>query len=213
MNPRRFPLAAALAVLLLAPAALADHDGRLTDTAIIDGLPPEAPREGTLITIDVSKNRAWLIRDGVPIASSAVASGSDKILRKNGRVWFFRTPRGRMAVQNKIVNPIWTKPDWAFIEEGKKVPPPDSPSRRVAGKLGRYALDLGGGILIHGTDDPKSIGRYASHGCIRMPAKELAVFYRAASIGTPVYIFDSEPKALSTTGLNSLEMTGVGESR
>ncbi|HEX6179482.1 MAG TPA: L,D-transpeptidase [Thermoanaerobaculia bacterium] len=214
MNPRVSFAAAALAALLFAPAVFADQDGRSDNFLLIDGLPSDIPREGTLITIDVSTNQAWLLRDGVAIASSAVASGSDKILRKNGRVWFFRTPRGRMTVQNKIVAPVWTKPDWAFIEEGKKVPPPDSPSRKVAGKLGRYALDLGGGVLIHGTDDPKSIGKYASHGCIRMPAKELAVFYREATVGTPVYIFDSNPKPLSMTGLNSLEMTGlIKESR
>ena len=162
--------------------------------------------DGTVITIDVSTNQAWLFRDGELLASSRVATGSDKILRKGSRVWMFRTPRGRMEVKGKIVDPVWTKPDWAFIEEGKKVPPMNSPARRVPGKLGRYALDLGGGILIHGTDDPKSIGKKASHGCIRMPRKMLERVYREAGIGTTVYIFDSDPQPLSMTGLNSLDM-------
>jgi L,D-transpeptidase ErfK/SrfK len=172
-------------------------------------LPDESLREGVVITIDVSTNTAWLYRDGELLGSSRVATGSDKILRRGSRVWFFRTPRGRMAVENKIVDPIWTKPDWAFVEEGKKVPPPDAPSRRVKGKMGRYALDLGGGILIHGTDDPKSIGKKASHGCIRMPSKMLEQVYREADVGTTVYIFDSNPQPLSMTGLNSLDMRDV----
>jgi lipoprotein-anchoring transpeptidase ErfK/SrfK len=194
--------------LLLAPAILAALFGT-SAFASAPVFPADAPPEGTFIAIDVSTNQAWLVRDRGVIASSAVATGSDKILRHGSRVWFFRTPRGRLTVVDKVRDPIWTKPDWAFIEEGKRVPPPDSPARKVRGKLGRFALDLGGGILIHGTDDPKSIGRYASHGCIRMPAKELAVFYREVEIGTPVFIFDSDPQPLSLTGLNSLEMSGV----
>lgn len=208
MTPFRYLAPAVLAVFLTGPAA-ADAAGRSPDPAAIPALPPGAARERSAIAIDVSTNRAWLLREGQIVASSAVATGSDKILRRGGRVWFFRTPRGRMEVEAKIVDPVWTRPDWAFIEEGKPVPPPDSPSRKVRGKLGRYALDLGGGILIHGTDDPKSIGTYASHGCIRMPAKELARFYREAEVGTAVYIFDSDPRPLSMTGLNSLEMTGL----
>lgn len=195
------------AMFLVPPSVVADHTGSApARPAAIEGLPADAPVEGTVITIDVSTNTAWLVRDGEVLASSQVATGSDKILRKGSRVWMFRTPRGRMEVVGKIVNPVWTKPDWAFIEEGKKVPPMSSPSRRVAGKLGRYALDLGGGILIHGTDDPKSIGTKASHGCIRMPKKMLERVYREATVGTTVYIFDSNPQPLSMTGLNSLDM-------
>ena len=178
----------------------------ITTLAGHPALPEEAPRVGVVISIDVSTNKAWLFRDGEVLAESRVATGSDKILRNGHRVWFFRTPRGRLSVVDKIVDPIWTKPDWAFIEEGKRVPPPDSPSRRVRGTMGKYALDLGGGFLIHGTDDPKSIGTKASHGCIRMPAKTLKKFFESAPVGTPVYIFDSNPQPLSMTGLNSLDM-------
>ena len=188
-----------VAILVTPITTLADHPA----------LPDEAPSVGVVITIDVSANKAWLFRDGEVLAESRVATGSDKVLRNGHRIWFFRTPRGRLSVVDKIVDPIWTKPDWAFIEEGKRVPAPDAPSRRVRGTMGKYALDLGGGFLIHGTDDPKSIGTKASHGCIRLPAKSLKKFFHETPIGTPVYIFDSNPQPLSMTGLNSLEMTGV----
>lgn len=157
------------------------------------GLPPEAPREGTVITVDVSTNTAYLFRDGSLVRSSPVATGMDKVLKKGTRTWLFRTPRGRHTVLGKITNPIWRKPDWAFVEEGKAIPSPSSPSRQVRGKLGKYALDLGDGILIHGTDDRKSFGRKASHGCIRMPDKMLAEVWKEAGIGTSVYVFDSNP--------------------
>lgn len=170
------------------------------------GLPPEAPRTGTIVTIDVSTNQAYLFRDGVLIRKSAAATGSDKVLRKGRRVWWFRTPRGRHTVVRKIVDPVWTKPDWAFIEEGKPVPPPDSPLRKERGTMGKYALDLGDRVMIHGTNDPKSIGRRASHGCIRLPNDMLRVLWKEVGVGTEVYIFDSKPRYASEKGLSDLDL-------
>ena len=58
--------------------------------------------------------------------------------------------------------------------------------------MGKYALALGDGIFIHGTNEPRSLGKNASHGCIRLPAKLIAKMYQTAKVGTDVYIFDSE---------------------
>lgn len=171
-----------------------------------EGLPPEAPRTGTIITIDVSTNQAYLFRDGELIRKSAAATGSDKVLRKGRRVWWFRTPRGRHQIVRKIVDPVWNKPDWAFIEEGKAVPPPDSPLREERGKMGKYALDLGERVMIHGTNDPKSIGRRVSHGCIRLPNDMLQLLWTEAEVGTEVYIFDSQPRYATVRGLSDLEI-------
>ena len=174
-----------------------------------EGLPDDAPREGLLITVDVSTNQLYVFRDGSLVHTTDVATGSDKILRARDRIWWFRTPRGLHRVVGRIKDPVWTKPDWAFLEEGKRIPPPDSPKRLVRGKLGKYALDLGGGVLLHGTDDPKSIGKKASHGCIRLRDDAIAFLYREAEVGTPVYIFASLPDPMfsNSTGLNDLEMT------
>lgn len=173
----------------------------------IEGLPPEAPRTGTVITVDVSTNRAYLFRDGQLVRSSAAATGSDKILRKGRRVWWFRTPRGKHAVVRKVKDPVWTKPDWAFIEEGKKVPPPGSPLRKEKGTMGKYALDLGDRVMIHGTNDPKSIGRRVSHGCIRLPNDMLSLLWKEAAVGTEVHIFESKPRQIANEGLNDLDLT------
>jgi L,D-transpeptidase YbiS len=177
-----------------------------------EGLPPDAPRDGLLITVDVATNQLYLFRDGQLVLRSNVATGSDRLIRKGSKIWWFRTPRGLHTVVGKITDPVWTKPDWAFVEEGKAIPPADSPQRKVRGKLGKYALDLGGGILLHGTDDPKSIGRKASHGCIRIPDRTLETLWRDAKLGTPVYIFESYRDTTMSggeKGLNDLEMADV----
>lgn len=154
-----------------------------------EGLPPDAPVVETLITVDAEKSIAYLFKDGKLVAKAPAATGSDKLLVKGTKKWLFRTPRGRVTVQRKIVNPIWTKPDWAFVEEGRKIPAMNSPSRLIPGKMGKYALDLGDGILIHGTDDPKSIGKKVSHGCIRLDDRTMKLFYQHAEVGTIVYIY------------------------
>ena len=172
----------------------------------VEGLPPEAPRNGTIITIDVSTNTAYLFRDGELVRKSAAATGSDKVLRKGSRVWWFRTPRGKHTVLRKITDPVWSKPDWAFIEEGKPVPPPDSPKRKERGTMGKYALDLGDRVMIHGTNAPKSIGRRVSHGCIRLPNDMLKVLWKEVEVGTEVYIYDSVPRYASKAGLSDLDL-------
>ncbi|MGE5391816.1 MAG: L,D-transpeptidase [Deltaproteobacteria bacterium] len=45
-----------------------------------------------------------------------------------------------------------------------------------------------GGYGIHGTNNPKSIGRAVSHGCVRMYNKDVIEIYPLTPIGTPVTI-------------------------
>ena len=163
------------------------------DEKLVEGLPEEASRTGVVITIDVATNTAYLFRDGDLLSKSAAATGTEKLLKKGRRIWLFHTPRGHLSVLRKIENPVWRKPDWAFIEDGEPIPSPDDPSRLVKGHLGKYALDLGDGIMIHGTDDRASIGKPASHGCIRLPNDMLTKVWKTAAVGTDVYIFESRP--------------------
>ncbi len=173
----------------------------------IEGLPSDAPRTGPVITIDVSTNQAYFFRDGVLVRKSKAATGSDKILRSGRKVWWFRTPRGRHSVVGKVKDPIWVKPDWAFVEEGKPIPPPESPLRKEKGTMGKYALDLGDRVMIHGTNDPKSIGRRVSHGCIRLPKDMLTLLWREVEVGTEVHIFESVAREASNSrGINDLDL-------
>jgi L,D-transpeptidase ErfK/SrfK len=185
-----------LTLLLSAPALAASAEWsdwsssvESTRELIVEGLPAEAPVEGTLITVDTTRNIIYLFRDGELVRKDKAATGMDKMLKKGQRTWLFRTPRGLMPIQRKIVNPVWTKPDWAFVEKGQKIPPINSPKRYEKGTLGKYALDLGDGILIHGTKDLASLGKKASHGCIRVGPKMLEVLFTEVEVGTKVYVF------------------------
>jgi lipoprotein-anchoring transpeptidase ErfK/SrfK len=165
------------------------HCSKTAEPESIEGLPPEAPRQGTVITVDTSTNTLYLFRDGNLVTKGPAATGTEKTLTRGLKSWMFHTPRGHLKVLRKIDDPVWRKPDWAFVEAGDKIPPPDSPKRLVKGHLGKYALDLGDGIMIHGTDEIDSLGRHASHGCVRLGSETLQTVYQSARVGTDVYIF------------------------
>jgi len=150
-----------------------------------------APR-GAYIVIDQTQNRVY-VRKGDEVLRTCVAStGSGFVLRDasrdNGRTWTFDTPRGQYRVISKRENPVWKKPDWAFIEEGRPVPRRDS-DRFEDGVLGKYALYFGNGFMIHGTLYERLLGRSVSHGCIRLGREDLKALWDLAPIGTPIYIY------------------------
>ncbi len=86
------------------------------------------------------------------------------------------------------MNPVWRKPDWAFIEE-RKEPPEDPAARLEAGVLGDYALAFGNGYFIHGTLYTRLLGKNVTHGCIRLGDRDLEGVFSHVSVGTPVVIF------------------------
>ncbi|MES2523743.1 MAG: L,D-transpeptidase [Gemmatimonadota bacterium] len=68
------------------------------------------------------------------------------------------------------------------------IPPIDSHNRHLVGELGRYALDLGNGYLLHGTPDQSTIGSDTTHGCIRLADDDLEWLYRYIPVGARVQV-------------------------
>jgi len=145
---------------------------------------------GTYLVVDQTQNRLFVMNDDQVVRTSVCSAGSGMILKDSGnkKKWVFDTPRGVFKVRNRISNPIWKKPDWAFVEEGKTIP--KNPEERFeSGTLGKYALYLEDGYMIHGTLYTRLLGRSVTHGCIRLGPDDLQAVWDAAPIGTPVYIF------------------------
>jgi L,D-transpeptidase YbiS len=200
-------------VPVAAPAPVADSAGAATQAAAEPSPPPGSPDpaleplreevgklEASLaakvprrayIVIDRYNNRLWLRRGSEIRLEAVVSAGSGTILKESGgkeRVWTFDTPPGRFQVLSERRNPVWTKPDWAFLEEGQE-PPDNFAERREKGSLGEWALDLGDGYMIHGTLYERLLGRNITHGCVRVGRDDLRVVAEAAVPGTPVFIF------------------------
>jgi L,D-transpeptidase ErfK/SrfK len=151
----------------------------------------KAAPAGIHIIIDQTQNRLYLKNGDQFLLKAVCSAGSGLVLQEEGgknRRWVFDTPRGVFKVLNKIEDPIWKKPDWAFIEEGKPIPRNEA-DRFEAGSLGAYALYFGNGYLIHGTLYERMLGRSVTHGCIRLGRDDLRAVYNQAPLGTPVYIY------------------------
>ena len=97
------------------------------------------------------------------------------------------TPRGSFRTGRIDWNPWWRPPlvAWARNKVAKRPGDPDNPIQGV--KIFFRAPDY----YIHGTNEPGSIGRAASRGCIRMTesdAKNLARRIRKAGGSVPLHI-------------------------
>jgi lipoprotein-anchoring transpeptidase ErfK/SrfK len=142
------------------------------------------------LVVNTTENKFALYRNRQLIREGMCSTGSMISLQGEGdQRWFFRTPRGDYRVQAKLENPIWRKPDWAFVEDGLPVPPGDHHSRFERGVLGDYALTLGDGYMIHGTLYQRFIGLPVTHGCIRMLDDDLEVVFRTLPAGAKVFIY------------------------
>ncbi len=95
------------------------------------------------------------------------------------------SPVGSYQIINRITNPTYFVP-------GKVVPP------GPANPLGTRWLGLNvKGYGIHGTNQPKSIGRAASHGCIRLRNEDMEELFRLVQAGDAVEIIPAANEDLS----------------
>ena len=110
------------------------------------------------------------LRDG----SALVVEGEDvvRVSRDGSRTTLASGEGSEVVVDGKLV-----------------VPPVGTNQRRYKGVLGTHRLNLGDGYALHGTNQPETIGRSVSHGCIRLRNEDIARLYEMVAVGTPVYIY------------------------
>lgn len=123
-------------------------------------LPPESqptPAELLSIKINLPAARLDLYSNGQKVISYPVAIGMPK----------YPTPDRDYYITHIVWNPWWIPPESEWAVDAQKTPPgPGNP-------LGPVKLLMQDGILIHGTNAPSSVGRAASHACLRMKADDV----------------------------------------
>jgi lipoprotein-anchoring transpeptidase ErfK/SrfK len=91
------------------------------------------------------------------------------------------SPQGEFSIVNRVPNPTWYGPG-QVVGPGKNNP------------LGTRWMGLGyKGYGIHGTNVPSSIGKAASHGCIRMRQHDVEELFALVDVGTTVELHGERP--------------------
>jgi len=198
---------------------------------------------GRRLVVSVRERRLWWMDGSDTLFAAPVGVGKGTKLEYGSKAWEFTTPRGVRRVRAKERNPVWTPPEWHYVElardsawtlvhlhrgagvrlpDGSRVvvrgerivhvradggveeipadeevifgdtlfvPPHGTANRRIPGELGAYKLELGDGYMLHGTPYKDSIGRAATHGCIRLADADIEHLYRNVPVGTPVHIY------------------------
>ena len=127
------------------------------------------------IIVDTRQNRLYFVLGNGKAVMYRVATA------KRGFEW-----KGSHEVSAKAKWPSWRPP------QSMRKRRPDLPAFMAGGPdnpLGARALYLGSSIYrIHGTNEPSSIGKAASSGCIRMLNEDVTELYRHVKIGARVTV-------------------------
>lgn len=145
--------------------------------------------QGPYLIVNTTENKFYLYADNKLIRQGVCSTGKNEVLIDGKKKTFFKSPRGVHKVLSKQKNPVWAKPDWAFVEDGEPIPPRGDPSRFDATALGPYKLEIGNGYMVHGTIWKRFMGQSVTHGCIRMLDEDIEAVYLTLPVGSKVIIY------------------------
>lgn len=155
------------------PYEIIESINGITPTRIRAGQKIKVPRGPFHARISLSEFRMDVFLGDTLVRSYPVGIGRD-----NG------TPSGRWLVRTRLKNPTYYPPASSDLKEVIRPEDPRNP-------LGGYWIALEGvegdavgqeGFGIHGTNEPQTVGKSASLGCVRMLADDItAVFGMLAS--------------------------------
>jgi len=148
---------------------------RLGPKTALQSFYPDPRCAGDKIIVDKNKNLLYLYKKGALMKIYQVSTG----IKTN------YTPEGKFSVVNKYSLPHnngkeLLGPRWLGIS----VPDEFDLRSEVPDQRAPKGIKYG----IHGTNEPNSIGTYASGGCIRLHNKDIVEIYDLVSVGTPVEI-------------------------
>jgi lipoprotein-anchoring transpeptidase ErfK/SrfK len=148
----------------------------------------ETPR-GRLVVQGKDSNPAWVPPDWHYV-EQARARGLGLVHLDRGETYAGYSVRGSDVIEPDGRPAPPPQEGHELVANGNLIVPPfGTNQRRYMGTLGTRRLDLGDGYGIHGTDQPSSVGRSVSHGCVRMLNEDVERLYPMVPIGTPVYIY------------------------
>jgi len=144
-----------------------------------------------VVLVSLVDRKLAVIEDGVVLATFQVAVGAD----------VSPSPTGEFKIVSRVQNPTYYRPG-TIIPAGK-----DNP-------VGTRWMGLSQkGYGIHGTNAPKSIGRAASHGCIRLRNRDMEKLFTMVRVGDVVQIRGERDEQIARVFAINEEPTIVANAR
>lgn len=129
---------------------------------------PDGRQPARRIVVSIPDRMVALVEDGRVVKTYPAAVGAPAT----------PTPAGTFEVVHRIPHPTW-------YTRSRVVPP------GKANPLGTRWIGISRkGYGIHGTNNPRSIGRPASHGCVRMRNADVEDLFERVALGDLVELHD-----------------------
>jgi len=128
----------------------ADREGRAVRDSLVAFVSATRARDSLAarpyLVVSLTDRRLWLRRGETVLFETPVATGRGDSFEAG--TWRFATPRGRLIVERKEVDPLWIAPDWHYEEMAEA-----RGLRLVRVRPGRpIALPDGGSVRVRGAD-------------------------------------------------------------
>jgi hypothetical protein len=130
----------------------------------------KVPLEELTLLVSKRVHKLWVLLGGVYLREFPVGLGLND-----------KTPEGVFEIETKI-----EKPAWYF--DGRKIPYGDPENPLGTHWMGFVRTRSASGYGIHGTDQPETVGKSVSQGCVRMHNADVAELFTWVACGTKVTI-------------------------
>ncbi len=147
---------------------LIQKSNKISATLIVPGRKIKVWNAPFNILVDKSQNVLFLKSDEDIVKTYIVSTGKNNC-----------TPVGTFKITNKLPNPTWFK--------AGAVVPAESPQNVLGTRW--MGFDLAG-YGIHGTTEPKELGKQVTQGCVRLNNADVEELYSIIPVGTEVTIVD-----------------------
>lgn len=138
------------------------------------------------LAVDTEAKKLRFYYGGVVLREGDIQIGESKTFNSpDGRSWTFLPVKGALPIDGKLVDHVWTVPEWIYLMNKRPIPK-ERPA--IEGGIGKYVILLGNGYVIHSPPLEDSPLDGPKPGSIMAQESDLRAIWPRIHKGTPVYI-------------------------
>jgi lipoprotein-anchoring transpeptidase ErfK/SrfK len=112
-----------------------------------------APRDKPYLVVSLAERRVLYLKGDDTLFKAPVAIGSGETIVIDGVTKRFQTPRGKMAITAKELDPVWVPPNWHYVQIARRnglgiVDMSDAPPNALNGRFAPGEVPISGGRVI-----------------------------------------------------------------